>query len=225
MRERLAGAVGAAGMSTLLLWAFLQPAVVGSSRPGAGVQVAGTLVYARPVADSVDPARPMRPDRSVRAFPAAASRAANAAALQAPRQVAPTPPAATIPAPDFAGTAQATATGEERAAGVSAPAVGAASATGVAAVAPVPPRAASAPLRLDGSVIREASRASRSPVRQMADASGRPAGDEPVGAREKLADGVAKTVKPECFPAGGTHGLLSPLYSAYLIATDQCRTR
>jgi hypothetical protein len=130
-----------------------------------------------------------------------------------------------MPATESAGAAQLTATAEERTRGVSASAAGAASAAGVAAVAPVPPRAASAPLRLDGSVVREASRASRSPVHQMAEASGRPAGDAPVGADQKLADGVARSVKPECFPAGGTAGLLSPLYSAYLIATDKCRTR
>lgn len=219
-RQRLAGVVWAAGMSTLLLWAFMQPAVVGWSRPGASSQMAATPVYARPVAAPADPAGPMQPARSVRA-PAAA----NAAALQAPRAVAPTPPVATMPAPEAAATAQATATVEERTPGVSASAVGAASAAGVAAAAPVPPRAASAPLRLDGSVIREANRASRSTVHQMAEASGRPAGDEPVGASQRLADGVAKSVKPDCFPPGGTAGLLSPLYSAYLIATDKCRTR
>jgi hypothetical protein len=82
-------------------------------------------------------------------------------------------------------------------------------------------------LRLDGSVIREASRASRSAVQQMAEASGRPAGDAPVGADQKLADGVARSVKPDCFPPGGAAGagLLAPFVSAYLIATDKCRSR
>lgn len=90
---------------------------------------------------------------------------------------------------------------------------------------PPPARAASAALRLDRAVVREASRASRSAVQQMADASGRPAGDAPAGAEQRLADSVARTLQPDCMPPGGTHGLLTPFVAAYKIATDQCRHR
>ena len=90
---------------------------------------------------------------------------------------------------------------------------------------PVPVRAASAPLRLDRSVVREASRASRSSVQQMAEAAGQTAGDAPVSGSERLADSVARTVKPDCLPPGGTYGLLTPLVAAYKMATDTCRNR
>jgi hypothetical protein len=93
------------------------------------------------------------------------------------------------------------------------------------ALAPAPARPASAPLRLDRHVVREASRASRSAVQQMAEASGQPAGDGPVGADQRLADSVARTVKPDCLPPGGTHGLFTPLVAAYRMATDTCRNR
>ena len=90
---------------------------------------------------------------------------------------------------------------------------------------PAPARAASAPLRLDRSVVREASRASRSSVQQMAEAAGQTAGDAPVSGSERLADSVARTVKPDCLPPGGTYGLLTPLVAAYKMATDTCRNR
>jgi hypothetical protein len=88
-----------------------------------------------------------------------------------------------------------------------------------------PARAASAPLRLDRSVVREASRASRSSVQQMAEAAGQRAGDAPVSGSERLAESVARTVKPDCLPAGGTYGLFTPLVAAYKMATDTCRNR
>ena len=59
----------------------------------------------------------------------------------------------------------------------------------------------------------------------MAEASGQQAGDAPVGAQQRLAESVARTVKPDCLPPGGAHGLLTPFVAAYKIATDTCRNR
>lgn len=91
--------------------------------------------------------------------------------------------------------------------------------------APAPARSASAPLRLDRPVLREASRAGRSAVQQMAEASGQPAGDEPVSGSQRLAESVARSVKPDCLPPGGAYGLFTPLVAAYKMATDTCRNR
>jgi hypothetical protein len=99
------------------------------------------------------------------------------------------------------------------------------SSTAAAVAAVAPARAASAPLRLDRSVVREASRASRSSVQQMGEAAGQTAGDAPVSGSERLAESVARTVKPDCLPPGGTYGLFTPLVAAYKLATDTCRIR
>jgi hypothetical protein len=80
-------------------------------------------------------------------------------------------------------------------------------------------------LRLDGEVLRQALRASKSPVRQMAEAGSTPLPTGPAGADERRAEAVARTVKPDCLPPGGTYGLLTPLVAAYKMATDTCRNR
>ena len=85
--------------------------------------------------------------------------------------------------------------------------------------APEPP--ASVPLRLDLKALREASRASKSEARLMAEASGAYFGDAPVSKQEQFADAVAKTAKPPCVGPGGS--LLSIFVIAYKVAKDECR--
>lgn len=92
-------------------------------------------------------------------------------------------------------------------------------------VAPAAPAAASAPLRLDGEVLRRALRASKSPVRQMAEAGSTPLATGPAGADERRAQAVARTVKPDCFANSGGLLLLTPLVAAYQLARDTCRIR
>ena len=92
-----------------------------------------------------------------------------------------------------------------------------------AARPPVPP--ASAPLRLDRSVLREANRASRSEVQRMADASGQRTGDPPRGAAARLAEGVTESAKPDCAPLSNPGGdlLLTPLLALAGKLTDRCK--
>jgi hypothetical protein len=87
-----------------------------------------------------------------------------------------------------------------------------------------PPTPASAPLRLDAHVLREAHRASKSPMRQLADASGAYTSTGPVSKEEKLAQAVADTGKPDCVgkDSGGA-GLLSPIVMVYLAVRGQCK--
>ena len=86
---------------------------------------------------------------------------------------------------------------------------------------PEPERAASAPLRLDDQVIREASRASRSEARRLADASGVHLADARPSKQERLAASVAGTGKPACLEPGGS--LLSIFVIAYQAAREACR--
>ena len=85
--------------------------------------------------------------------------------------------------------------------------------------------AASAPLRLDRSVLREAARASRSEVARMADASGTPLGDGPRGRDERLAAEVASTARPDCLPLSNPGGdlLLTPLLALAGKLSGKCR--
>ena len=84
---------------------------------------------------------------------------------------------------------------------------------------------ASAPLRLDRSVLREANRASRSEVQRMADASGQRTGDPPRGAAARLAEGVTESAKPDCAPLSNPGGdlLLTPLLALAGKLTDRCK--
>jgi hypothetical protein len=94
----------------------------------------------------------------------------------------------------------------------------------VAAQPAAPAAPASAPLRLDAAVIREAHRASKGPMRQLAEASGTYTGTQPVSKEEKLAAAVADTGKPDCVgkDSGGS-GLLSPIVMVYLAVRGQCK--
>jgi hypothetical protein len=84
---------------------------------------------------------------------------------------------------------------------------------------PEPP--ASAPLRLDGSVLREAAGQSKSAVQQMADASGQPPDTQRATASEKLAAGVERTVKPDCLAPGAS--LLELPIRLFQAATAKCK--
>lgn len=84
---------------------------------------------------------------------------------------------------------------------------------------PVP--AASAPLRLDPEVLREAYRASKSALRQMGESSGAYLGEPAVSREEQLARAVARTEKSDCLRPGGS--LLSALVVAYELLREQCK--
>jgi hypothetical protein len=223
---RATSALLAAAVTLAMLAAFLLPGPSGLRRATPSGQM---LVYARPLAAfGAAPAAPTPPARSTAAgairpsasaapLPAmpAATRASAGPDPQAARRE-PAEPVAPVVGP-LAG-----ATAGSPAPAASSPDTNSAAAA-VAAVAPA--RTASAPLRLDRSVVREASRASRSSVQQMAEAAGQTAGDAPVSGSERLAESVARTVKPDCLPPGGTHGLFTPFVAAYKLATDTCRIR
>lgn len=80
-----------------------------------------------------------------------------------------------------------------------------------------------APLRLDPSVLRQASEASKSSARQMAERSGAYFGDAPTSAQDSLAKATAAAGKPACVREGGS--LLSPLYALYQALRDKCSSR
>lgn len=80
---------------------------------------------------------------------------------------------------------------------------------------------ASAPLRIDTHVIREASRAGKSDARRMADASAAYFGDTRATEQEQLAASIAKTGKPACIRPGGS--LLSIFVIAYEVVNEKCR--
>jgi hypothetical protein len=84
---------------------------------------------------------------------------------------------------------------------------------------PEPP--ASAPLRLDGSVLRQAASESKSAVQQMADASGQSPDTQHASAAEKLAAGVQRTGKPDCLAPGAS--LLDLPVRIYQAATSRCK--
>ena len=89
-------------------------------------------------------------------------------------------------------------------------------------VAP-PQTAASAPLRLDALVIREAHRSSKSETRRMAETSGAWFGDRTITPQERLARQVEDAAKPECLPlSNGGGSLLSLPVAVYLKLRDQC---
>ena len=213
---RVASACLAAGLTTTMLAAFLLPGAA-RLRPTAPAPASGaTVVYAW----TLDPAR---------ALPPTAGRSDQVGADTEAR------PAARVRQPQWRERPERSERSERSGPADPAPpapgarvleAAAAGPSTNTTVTAPAPARAASTPpLRLDRSVVREASRASRSTVQQMAEASGQPAGDGPVSAEQRLANSVARTVKPDCLPPGGTHGLLTPIVAAYKIATDTCRNR
>jgi hypothetical protein len=225
----VASACLAAGLTTTMLAAFLLPGAA-RLRPTAPAPASGaTVVYAW----TLDPARALPPTAGRSDQVGADTEGRPAARVRQPQwrerpersersersgPADPAPPApaarvleAAVAPPEAAPAAAALTPGPS---------------TNTTVTAPAPARAASTPpLRLDRSVVREASRASRSTVQQMAEASGQPAGDGPVSAEQRLANSVARTVKPDCLPPGGTHGLLTPIVAAYKIATDTCRNR
>jgi hypothetical protein len=84
---------------------------------------------------------------------------------------------------------------------------------------PEPP--ASAPLRLDGSVLRHAAGESKSAVQQLADASGRSPDTQRASVTEKLAAGVQRTGKPDCLAPGAS--LLDLPVRIYQAATSRCK--
>lgn len=228
---RVASALLAAAVTLVLLAAFLVPGAPGPTPAPKGPAVAAPvwvwLPGARPAAQpggaqppgvlppGAGPASPAAGD--ARPLPRVAPPARterSAAALLPPARVEGA--AAEGAGPAEAGSPGAAAAGlAPQAAAITLP----------APHAPAPAGAASAALRLDRAVVREASRASRSAVQQMADASGQPAGDAPSGANQRLAESVARSVKPDCLPPGGTYGLLTPIVAAYQLATDRCRPR
>jgi hypothetical protein len=219
---RVASACLAAGLTMTMLGAFLLPGRGPSATaPGSGTAV----VYAW--APGWAPA------------PTLARPGFAAAAPEGRPPMLPTPSRPSLPAgaaPPGPDTASDAAADEARVtlarpapAGVSGSAAAESQPAAVAITGgpqtPAPARAASAPLRLDRSVVREASRISRSAVQQMAEAAGQTAGDAPVSASERLAESVARTVKPDCLPPGGSYGLLNLPVAAFLMATDTCRNR
>jgi hypothetical protein len=84
-----------------------------------------------------------------------------------------------------------------------------------------PETTASAPLRLDGPVLREAAGQSKSAVQQMADASGQSLDTPRATASEKLAAGVERTVKHDCLAPGNS--LLDLPVRIYQAATAHCK--
>lgn len=87
-----------------------------------------------------------------------------------------------------------------------------------------PQTAASAPLRLDALVIREAHRSSKSEIRRMAETSGAWFGDRAITPQERLARQVEDAAKPECLPlSNGGGSLLSLPVAVYLKLRDQCK--
>lgn len=220
---RAASALLAAALTLTLLAAFLQPGAA-RLRPPLASAAGATPVFVQPLPAAKAGAEPAR-----LAGGAAGPPAPRAARPGRPRpQETPAQPAGPLP---VAVQAEVRAEPAGAAAPPGAPELPravpdpAAATAAISSAAPAPARPASAPLRLDRHVLREASRASRSAVQQMAEASGQPAGDGPVGADQRLADSVARTVKPDCLPPGGTHGLFTPLVAAYRMATDTCRNR
>lgn len=231
--SRLAGACLAAGLTSTMLAAFLLPGTAVRPRAAAPAPSSGpTVVYAWTPG-------PGRPERAGSLPSGATAAAPELRPLPAQRPAAPAGarPRAPVPAEAEAEGRRPGPTPETNAAGAGAaagwPAEAPPSTTantagapaGLPVPVPAPARAASAPLRLDRSVVREASRTSRSSVQQMAEAAGQTAGDAPVSGSERLADSVARTVKPDCLPPGGAYGLLTPLVAAYKMATDTCRNR
>lgn len=92
----------------------------------------------------------------------------------------------------------------------------------VAAESTPPPKdAASAPLRLDASVLRRAASDSKSEIRTLAEASGTYVGDAAMSGQERLAQGVARTAKPDCLRQGGS--LLDVFVIAFQAFGDKCK--
>jgi hypothetical protein len=94
-------------------------------------------------------------------------------------------------------------------------------ADGTASITPPEPPA-SAPLRLDGSVLRQAAGESKSAVQQMADASGQSPDTQRASAAEKLATGVQRTGKPDCLAPGGGD-LRETVARIYQTITAKCK--
>ncbi|MFO1298106.1 MAG: hypothetical protein U1F25_17680 [Rubrivivax sp.] len=76
-------------------------------------------------------------------------------------------------------------------------------------------------MRLDASVLRRAASDSKSEVRALAEASGAYVGDAPLSGQERLAQGVARTGKPDCLRQGGS--LLDVFVIAFQAFGDKCK--
>jgi hypothetical protein len=85
-----------------------------------------------------------------------------------------------------------------------------------------PQTTASGPLRLDGSVLRQAAGQSKSAVQQMADASGQSPDTQRATDSEKLAGGVERAGKPDCLAPGGGD-LRETVARIYQTITAKCK--
>lgn len=219
---RVAGAALAVALTLLPLAGLLQWS--GPRKDGVAADTVVLLRWVTPDSEppaSAAPTAARNPPRQAdvpaarRPLPAkrtepTAARPREATAGEAPRGI-------TTPEPATVTTAAPAPTAEAVAAASAAAASAAAAATAAA-------RPASAPLRLDAQVLREAALASKSAVRRLGDASGTYRGDGPVSRSEQLGRSVAETAKSDCVgkDSGGA-GLLSPLVMAYLAATGKCK--
>ncbi len=86
-----------------------------------------------------------------------------------------------------------------------------------------PQPAASQPLKLDAQTLSTAARASRSGLRQLAEAGTGTLGSEPLSESERLAQSVAKTGKSDCLGANAGGSLLSVFVIAFQAAKGQCK--
>lgn len=87
--------------------------------------------------------------------------------------------------------------------------------------APNAAEAASAPLRLDPGTLRDAIRASRSDVLQMADRAGRDLAPDAQSNGERTAGAIAAAKQPDCIGPGGS--LLSLIIIPTQIARGKCK--
>lgn len=90
-----------------------------------------------------------------------------------------------------------------------------------AALVDLPEGPASAPLRMDPTVLRHANQASKSDVRKLAESSGAYIGTSPQSKDEQLAQGIASAGKPDCLRPGGS--LLDVFVVAYQVIKDKCK--
>ncbi len=95
--------------------------------------------------------------------------------------------------------------------------------TAVVEHVPPPKNAASAPLRLDSSVLRAAAAQSRSAIGRMAEASETYLPTTQSSRSATLQAGVATAAKPACIAANETGSLLSMPYLAFAAFAQLCR--
>ena len=87
--------------------------------------------------------------------------------------------------------------------------------------APEPSGQASAPMVLDGKVLRTAAQAAKSDARRLAEGSGAYFGDMRPSREEQLASAISRSGKEECLRKGDS--LLSVFAIAYEVAAGKCR--